>query len=138
MYKCQTYFFFDSLFDLWIISCFRYCLYCCMFVYCTEINCFYIVCIVACFCCSAAMMAMIDYWLVFRPIQLSKKKYVWHLYIEEVTMSYFMNKVKYFAYLPPQSKNGGPEKGEKNPQKQRHRTWEIRCWLRTDIIILRG
>jgi len=25
-------------------------------------------------------------------------------------MSYFMNKVKYFAYLPIQSKNGGPEK----------------------------
>jgi len=30
-------------------------------------------------------------------------------------MSYFMNKVKYFAYLPPQSKNGGPEKKKKTP-----------------------
>jgi hypothetical protein len=29
-------------------------------------------------------------------------------------MSYFMNKVKYFAYLPPQSNNGGSEKGKKN------------------------
>ena len=27
-------------------------------------------------------------------------------------MPYFMNKVKYFAYLPTQSKNGEPEKGK--------------------------
>jgi hypothetical protein len=27
---------FANFVDLWIISCFRYCLYCCMFVYCIE------------------------------------------------------------------------------------------------------
>ena len=55
--------------------------------------------------------------MIQRSNKMSKKKYVLtfnDLYIEEVTdnMPYFMNKVKYFAYLPTQSKNGEPEKGK--------------------------